>query len=261
MPTLKDLVPDADTLIALDPEELGALLLGALIDRRENGGMIHPGNFEGELFGQGRMMYPVERQDAVLEAVREAFAWLEGQALLIAPDSMNAKAGWRRLGRRGRRMATAHGFQAYREASTLPKQILHPRIRDNVFFNFQRGDYQTAVFLAFREVEIYVREKSGIDDEVGVKLMRKAFDKDKGPMRDATAEEGEREARAHLFAGAIGSYKNPHSHKSVDLSAKDAVEMLVLASHLLRVADTLNARSAALDDESYEWHPHRFQPP
>jgi hypothetical protein len=52
---------------------------------------------------------------------------------------------------------------------------------------------------------------------------------------------GEREARAHLFAGAIGSYKNPHSHRSVDLKATDAVEMLLLASHLLRILDTVDA--------------------
>lgn len=237
MPALNDLVPDAETLIALDPEELGAILLRVLVGRMENRGMFHPGNFEGELFGQGRMMYPQESQEQVLEAVREAFAWLEGQALLIAPDSMNGSAGWRKLGRRGRRLATENGFKAYKDASNLPKQTLHPRVRDSVFFNFQRGDYQTAVLLAFREVEILVRERSGIADEVGVKLMRRAFDKDKGPLRDPEAEEGEREARAHLFAGAIGSYKNPHSHKSVDLTAKDAVEMLVLASHLLGVVE------------------------
>ncbi len=182
-------------------------------------------------------MYPIEQQEPVLEAIREAFAWLEGQALLISPDASNGQRGWRKIGRRGRRLATNEGFQAYKDAATLPEQLLHSRIRDSVFFNFQRGDYQTAVLLAFREVEILVREKSGIVDEVGVKLMRKAFDKDKGPLRDPNAEDGEREARAHLFAGAIGSYKNPHSHKSVSLSARDAVEMLVVASHLLGVAE------------------------
>jgi uncharacterized protein (TIGR02391 family) len=202
--------------------------------------MFHPGNYESELFGAHIAVYPRERQEEVLEAIREAFAWLEGQALLISPDAMNGSRGWRKIGRRGRRIATPQGFEAYKQAALLPKQLLHPRIKDNVFFNFQRGDYQTAVLLAFREVEIAVREVSGLSDELGVKLMRKAFDKSSGVLRDPAAEEGEREARTHLFAGAIGCYKNPHSHKSVGVSAKDAVEMLMLASHLLGIVEVCN---------------------
>lgn len=67
--------------------------------------------------------------------------------------------------------------------------------------------------------------------------MRKAFDHKYGSLSDQTIPKVEREALSHLFAGAIGSYKNPHSHRNVAIEAEEAVEMIMLGSHLLKIVD------------------------
>jgi len=67
--------------------------------------------------------------------------------------------------------------------------------------------------------------------------MRKAFDVDNGRLTDLAAPRAEREALSHLFTGAIGCYKNPHSHRDVELTFGEAFGMLSLASHLLQILE------------------------
>jgi uncharacterized protein (TIGR02391 family) len=105
---------------------------------------------------------------------------------------------------------------------------------------YHRGKYDTAVFEAMKAVEVAVREVAKLaPQDIGTALIRKAFATDDGPLTDITAERAEREARAHLFAGAIGSYKNPQSHRQVALSDPDeAADIVMLANHLLRIVDS-----------------------
>ncbi|HDR8961809.1 TPA: TIGR02391 family protein [Burkholderia vietnamiensis] len=110
-----------------------------------------------------------------------------------------------------------------------------------------RGAYPTAVFEAMRAVEIAVRTAAGYPAaEHGVPMMRRAFAPNAGPLADHTKDAGGQEALAALFAGAIGSYKNSHSHRNVPIdTAREAVEMIALASRLLGIVDAQAAARQA----------------
>jgi hypothetical protein len=101
---------------------------------------------------------------------------------------------------------SADGFQRFRQSISFPKSLLHPSIAEKVWLTLARGDLDDAVFAAFKAVEIAVREAGKFAaTDIGVPLMRKAFDTNTGPLTDQTQPEAEREALAHLFAGAIAS--------------------------------------------------------
>ena len=104
---------------------------------------------------------------------------------------------------------------------------------------FIRGDYDTAVFQAFKEVEVRVRKVTSLSQELfGIELMRQAFHSDTGRLTDKNYPKAEREATAHLFAGAIGLFKNPSSHRDVNLEdPSECAELIYLANYLLRTIE------------------------
>ena len=92
------------------------------------------------------------------------------------------------------------------------------------------------MFEAFKLLEVTIRTAANLGHGfVGVQLASRAFNPDDGPLTDTTSEKGERVALMNLMTGAIGSYKNPASHRRIEISAEEARDMVMLASHLLRI--------------------------
>jgi uncharacterized protein (TIGR02391 family) len=228
-------VPNAEDLLGLEPEELGLVLLESLKSYEQQQLQSyygHPRNFLTS--GEPVRGYPESHHARILNALPLAFKWLEREMLTVERACGN---GWFEISAKGQKLDNI-SVQAYRHANTLPKHLLHPSIAKKVEAQFLRGEYDTAISTAFKQVEIAVRAAGRFSDsDIGKDLMRKAFDPDAGPLRSRSQVKAEREALAHLFAGAIGFCKNPTSHRQVDIEPVDVAQLLVLASHLLRIVE------------------------
>ena len=250
---LFELLPDAENLLSLEPEELAGPLLVSLEDSEhiKPNQVISYSNMtweieEGSSRRNPNLNYLPGIRDDVLFALMEAWQWLEREGFVtpmptsLAGYSTTATYGTEYfITRRGKRIQTSEDLEAYRKTNLLPKHQLHPIIAQKVWSIFLQGDYDTAVFQAFKQVEVAVREAGYYaDTALGVFLMRNAFHTDDGNLTDENQQQAEKQARSDLFAGAIGSYKNPSSHRNVEITAEEAVEMIALASLLLRIVDS-----------------------
>lgn len=174
-------------------------------------------------------------------AFAEAWAWLVREGLVVPRPSTGGKLGgasdWFVPSRRGRAINTRDQMQSFVRARLLPRAQLHAAILTASSALFEKGQYDTAVFAALKELEIAVRNKAGLPNSlVGVDLMRTAF-KVGGKLADPSEERGETDGLMHLFAGAIGRYRNSTGHRRVEIEPERASEVLVLASHLLKIVD------------------------
>lgn len=241
---LRNVIPEAEVLCSLEPDELGLRMLPVLaewVDNQDLWGPLTLDNFIGiQVSKPGLTVFSDQYSEnpEVQHAIREAWAWLEGSALLIYYPGFREPNTARSLSRRARRLAQEPDPRKLFAARRIPKEALHPTIREDVWTLYHRGKYDTAVFEAMKAVEVAVRQATPCVDTslLGVKLMRAAFKPETGPLTDSTVDGGEQVARMELFAGAIGSYKNPHSHRNVALDDPDeTAEIIMLANHLLRI--------------------------
>lgn len=234
MTTLHDLLPDASAILALEPEELAGLAM-ELILAGESGGpsRLHPTSFTSpETVGA----FDPGIRNEIAYALAEGWNWLIREGLL-APRPGDT-FGWHFVTRRGKKIRNRSDVRAYADSVLLPRGTLAPRLVDVCWPAYIRGDYDTAVFQAFKELEVLIRDTGGYSpQDYGVDLARKAFDEKGGPLADMRKPPSERQALAHLVAGALGSYKNPHSHRKVKVGAEEACEMIVLASHLIKIVE------------------------
>lgn len=217
----------AEEVQALPVDRLGLLVLQHLVTNRE--------------WNARNFLMSRQDSDAVRRCWAEALNWLVSKNLVgrDTPGQTSAQAIF--VTRLGHKVLEA-GIDTIRAAERLDAD-LHERL-ERVRYQFLLGEYELAAFAAMREVEIRVRELSGADSSlVGVKLMRKSFGEG-GALADPNLDAGERVGTMELFAGAIGTFKNPPSHRQVDYAdPTEASEVVLLADLLMRLLDRAPARS------------------
>lgn len=239
----------AQVIAEMEPEELGARLL-LLMQKVEvvthPDGLFHVNDSRrllGYLLEDGEQA--VRRGDEVMTAFTEAWVWLEVQGLLVPPaNGMNPT--FRVLSRRARRFQNLADFVPYQIARRLDREMLNPRIREEVWAAFIRGHFDIAVNIAVQAIEFAVREAAGYGDDMhGQPMIAKAFAPEGGPLTDMTAVDSERKAMRDLFIGAFGTHRNPRAHRKVTVDdVTEVIEIVLLANHLLRIVDR---RKANLD--------------
>ncbi len=222
----------------MEPEELAPLVLKQLSESGQQKLNMHNfslGNDSDFVAWAGPD--PRQRQE-ISQRLIVAWRWLERE-LFIAPQPGNID--WAFITQRGKAILESQDFETYKKGHLLPSEGLDPILVRKVKQAFIRGDYDTAIFQAFKEVEVRVRKKAGLSDsDIGVSLMRTAFNPKDGVLTDKSVSTGEQVARMELFAGAIGTYKNPSSHREVNLTdPKEAADIIHTANQLLRIVESI----------------------
>ena len=246
------LLPDAEQLLSLQPEELAGPLLISLegLPQIDPVGLISDNQMSLEIDSNPQIKYPNGCHEDVLLVIMEAWQCLLSEGFVAQkpnnlPRYTNPTSTTKYfVTRRGKGIETLDDFQAYRKADLLRKHQLHPIIADKVWRIFAQGSYGTAVSEAFKQVEIAVREAGGYTkdnygkDYYGKVLMETAFNVNDGKLTNEYLHEPEKLGMRNLFMGAIGLYKNPSSHREVEFAPEEAAEIIIIASHLLRIVDS-----------------------
>jgi uncharacterized protein (TIGR02391 family) len=246
-----------EEILRVPSETLGILILHRLTELDENHWGMH--NFTTEYLAGAMPSQPMvtsvysgndlrARQDAVVAKIADAWTWLEQQRYLVPSGRPGEQ--WRQLTERGSEILKVPVDDALKriQAGALLGPGLHPRIERQVREAWNAGDFETAIFKAAREIEIAVGERlpppaPGDRKLYGVEVINAAFGKGK-PLADPGQDPGEQEGTRALYAGFIGTFKNPGSHRHFEPDDPvQAAEIIRTADLLMRMLDDITGQS------------------
>jgi uncharacterized protein (TIGR02391 family) len=238
-------------LLRLTPTELAWAILDVMQKRRRDPvrGMVNRDSAVTEMFRVGDPTLPSSMGLRTLEkdlraAFRKSFKLLEEWDLIEPADGENGKNGFLVLTERGMTTIATIDFEAIRQRGLLVPEMLHHLLRNDIYTDFQSGQFGKAVFGAFKIVEVEVRKAARRpDSEHGGELMRVAFNENKGPLTDMSEKPNHRDALRMLFAGSLSRFRNVQGHTFREFSDPfEAMQELMVASRLLRIVQERSAK-------------------
>ncbi|MFC4373292.1 TIGR02391 family protein [Nocardia halotolerans] len=168
---------------------------------------------------------------------------------LISVDVMRSPfRGGSNLDHTGAKYRVVDAVNAIRPPQRIDIPGLHPDISAVAGRPFAQGNYDSAVFDAFKVVEDRVQTLTG-SNQSGKPLMTSVFNEQQPKLDTSSAKAGARqrndelEGFKFLFLGAAQGLRNPRGHGGpLHTSEDEAREMLGLASLLMRGLDRADQR-------------------
>ncbi len=229
------LLPDwaAEQIAGLSPS--GAAV--ALVEWR-----LHPGfsAFGASFIGDSIVYLIAKRAGPRLGvemkiALAEGISWglANGLLYLNFADPNKGALGVTRL---ATRLVREGKLRSWLPHNGFSREDLHPQIADACWEAVCSGDYDVAIFKAFRALEeTAVKSVPACIGKSGRTVFMTAFDDEKGLLVGLHEDIAERRSWRDLFAGAYGAFRNPPAHRSGTKPDAAAVrDELILASLLMR---------------------------
>lgn len=242
---LLEIVRSPENILSMTQEELAYALLEDMQARLEhpthgtaNRDYVGSNLFSIGPFHSSNGSTPRDLAERIGKMGRSAFALLEKWDLAEPADGMNGRNGYMVLTDKGKSATERTDFERIRVRGLLQEEMLHPRLQGQIYGYFAADDLGTAVFEAFKAVEIEVREAGGYDEkQYGKELISRAFAPGE-PLAKPSDDKSDREALAGLFVGALNRFRNRGAHARRTFGdVLEAMEELMFASRLLRIVD------------------------
>jgi uncharacterized protein (TIGR02391 family) len=226
-------------LLKMTDQELAWAMLEDMQARGPIDGMATR-NLAGGLLPVGTMNVPGAPALAAQlnKAGPRAFKFLEQWGLAEPANGTNGVNGYVVLTEKGKTTTDRVDFERIVLRQSLTEAMLHPALRGRIHGYYADDDLGTAVFEAFKLVEIELRSAAKLaPKDIGKELVGRAF-AERRPLVKPTDDKADREALIGLFGGALHRFKNRGSHTNQTYDdVLEAMEELMLASRLLRMID------------------------
>jgi uncharacterized protein (TIGR02391 family) len=233
--------PDPQFLIDADAVSVAWPCLRACKDGIRNNAIV---TANGIALGAALEYRPSAKEATIELAVSEAMNWLQVHGFLVERVARGAYQPGLTLSRLANSLDDHEQFRRSARQSYIDPSFLHPALLTAPLKNFISGEFDTAIYQAFKAVEKSVRTSSGLPPHsYGSGMIETAFKPKLGPLANTSLDEQEQRGEQSLMVGAFKRYRNASGHRDSGIDdIVEVAEILALASLCLRIID----RNAAL---------------